>query len=80
MHCFVKVNVKLGTTGNVVGLSKGVYKLSSESDDPFYCLFCLQAFYNQVIADLKGQIDSLVHELNQSSATAEENHQAQQLT
>ena len=49
-----------------VGLSKCAYDSASESDTPFYCLFCMQMFYNNVIAELKDQISSLTSKLNQS--------------
>jgi len=56
-----------------VGLSKCAYKQASESNDPFYCMFCLQTHYNNVIAGLKEQIKTLVAKLDQSSASAEVN-------
>lgn len=49
-----------------VGLSKCAYDSASESDSPFYCLFCMQSFYNNVITELKDQISLLTSKLNQS--------------
>ena len=53
-----------------VGLSRCAYNSASESDNPFYCLFCLQLFYNNIIADLKDQISTLNLKLNQSPSAA----------
>ena len=36
-----------------VGLLKCAYEQASESNDPFYCMFCLQTHYNNAIAGLK---------------------------
>jgi len=42
-----------------MGLSKCAYKQASESNDCFYCMFCLQTHYKNVIAGLKEQIKHL---------------------
>jgi len=54
-----------------VGISRRAYDIASESDNPFYCLFCMQNHYNNVIADLKTQICTLVSKLNQSQPAAD---------
>lgn len=52
-----------------VGLSKCAYSRASESDIPFYCLFCLQLHYNNIISDLKLQISTLTSKVNQLPKT-----------
>ena len=54
-----------------MGLSKCEYDCASESDNPCYCLFCLQPFYNNVITELKDQISTLTSKLNQSPVAAD---------
>ena len=55
-----------------VGISKRAYDIASESDNLFYCLFCMQHHYNNVIADLKTQICTLVSKFNQSQPAADQ--------
>ena len=48
-----------------VGVSKCAYIIASESENPFYCLLCMQAHYNNIIAELKDQISTLTSKANQ---------------
>ena len=41
------------------GISKSAYESASESENPFYCMSCLQLHYNNEISQLKEQIAAL---------------------
>ena len=41
------------------GISKSAYESASESENPFYCMSCLQVHYNNEISQLKEQIAAL---------------------
>ena len=41
------------------GISKSAYESASESENPFYCMSCLQVHYNNKISQLKEQIAAL---------------------
>ena len=45
------------------GISKKVYESTSESDNPFYCILCLQTYFNNEISQLKQQISVLVSKI-----------------
>ena len=60
-----------------VGLSKCAYDLASESENPFYCLFCMQTHYNNIILKLKDQINKLISKPNQLAAVSNHAHDQQ---
>lgn len=47
------------------GLSKTAYTMASESESPFYCMYCLQVLHANEIAELKAQISSLTSKVAQ---------------
>ena len=51
-----------------VGVSKCAYNIASESENPFYCLLCMQAHYINIIVELKDQINTLTSKINQPPA------------